>query len=314
MRAVDAASDALYGAGDGAIQPTSRPAVDPEGESSRAAARRRADALGLLAERALAAGFAEGSSGAVAERYQVLLHVEARGLVEDGQAGTCELEDGTRITAETARRLTCHASVVPVRRDPAGHVLDVGRRTRTVPPALRRALLVRDRHCRFPGCASRFTDAHHVLHWADGGETRLANTLLLCRRHHRRVHEDGWRVVLDRDGRHAAFFTPEGKALAAAPPAPGIRAPGNGASPAAPLVLRNRRRGVPLDPRAGQPRWRHDRDIPWSLEAAVREALEGPHGEGEAWPGPQGGPEAQGGPAAEAGPPAAADPGDREAA
>jgi hypothetical protein len=88
-------------------------------------------------------------------------------------------------------------------------VLDVGRRTRTIPPALRRALEVRDRGCRFPGCGLRFTDAHHVRHWADGGPTSLANCLLLCRFHHRLVHEAGWRVTVDARGR-ARFVDPRG--------------------------------------------------------------------------------------------------------
>jgi hypothetical protein len=82
-----------------------------------------------------------------------------------------------------------------------GKVLDVGRRTRTVPPAIRRALEVRDRTCRFPGCGCRYTDAHHITHWADGGETKLDNLVLLCRRHHRAVHEEGWRVEVVVDGK-----------------------------------------------------------------------------------------------------------------
>jgi len=76
-----------------------------------------------------------------------------------------------------------------------GTILSVGRKTRTVPPALRRALDYRDRGCRFPGCGRRYTDAHHVRHWADGGETSLSNTLLLCRHHHRLVHEGSWQVT-----------------------------------------------------------------------------------------------------------------------
>jgi hypothetical protein len=71
--------------------------------------------------------------------------------------------------------------------------LDVGRRTPVVPPAMRRAVIVRDRHCRFPGCDRPHTwcDAHHVVHWADGGPTAVPNLVLLCRRHHRLVHERG---------------------------------------------------------------------------------------------------------------------------
>jgi hypothetical protein len=88
-------------------------------------------------------------------------------------------------------------------------MLNVARRTRTIPPAIRRALEVRDRGCRFPGCGLRFTDAHHVKHWADGGETSLDNCLLLCRHHHRLVHECGWTLGFDRD-RRVIFFDPKG--------------------------------------------------------------------------------------------------------
>ena len=80
-----------------------------------------------------------------------------------------------------SRRLSCDAGLVRITRGADGSILDVGRRTRTITPALRRALDVRDRGCRFPGCGLRFTDAHHLRHWADGGKTSLANTVLLCR-------------------------------------------------------------------------------------------------------------------------------------
>ena len=193
MRAVDAASDALFRAG------TSEE-IEPK--------QRRADAVGLLAERAMAVGFAnaadghraeaegEGTanqkagaaiapvSGTRAERYQVVLHVEATTLESESEPGRSELEDGTRLSAETSRRLSCDASVVRLGEGPDGSLLDVGRKTRTIPPALRRALEFRDRGCRFPGCGLRFTDAHHVRHWADGGATKLDNLVLLCRFHH----------------------------------------------------------------------------------------------------------------------------------
>jgi hypothetical protein len=90
---------------------------------------------------------------------------------------------------------------------PNGQVLGAGRKTRSVPPSVRRALEARDRGCRFPGCGLRFTDAHHVKHWADGGETSLRNMALLCKTHHRAVHEGGVRICLDRDGQ-VVFFTP----------------------------------------------------------------------------------------------------------
>jgi hypothetical protein len=259
MRAVEAASDALHRA-----CPGEEEAPEPE--------QLRADALGLVAERALAAGFGEGSGdssaplgGSRAERYQVVLHVEPETLLERGEPGTSELEDGTRVTAETARRLTCDAAVVEVAVGSDGSVLDIGRRRRTVSPALRRALEVRDRGCRFPGCGLRFTAAHHIEHWADGGETSLRNTLLLCRRHHRLVHEDGYRVVMDKDGQ-VVFFTPRGKAVGpVAPVALGSTDR---------LVERNRERGVAPDWRTGLPRRRHDAEIPPDVEIAALQAMD----------------------------------------
>jgi hypothetical protein len=225
MKAIDAAGDALFAA----------TAKDERPEPQQ----RRADALGLVAERALAVGLAGEDapvSGSRAERYQVMLHVEAESLAETGEPGMCELGDGCRVPAGTARRLACDASVVEG---------NTGRKRRTVSPSLRRALEVRDRGCRFPGCGLPYTDAHHIVHWADGGETSLKNTLLLCRHHHRHVHEGGWRVASDTTGQ-AVFFSPLGKAFAGAPPA-------TLADAAEALIRRNRERGVEPDWRTGLP-------------------------------------------------------------
>jgi hypothetical protein len=259
MRAIDAAGDALFAAT--AKDDGDRP--DPT--------QLRADALGLVAERALAAGFGgEGApvSGSRAERYQVVLHVEPESLHEQGEPGMSEMEDGTRLSAESARRLSCDASCVEITEGPDGSVLDVGRRTRTVPPAIRRELQARDRGCRFPGCGLRFTDAHHVVHWADGGDTNLGNLLLLCARHHRAVHEGGFRVCTDAEAK-AVFFSPRGTVVASAPPLPEL-----GHEPLQALIDGNRARGVAPDWRSGMTGCKHDRDVPWELEAAAREALE----------------------------------------
>ena len=78
--------------------------------------------------------------------------------------------------------------------------MEVGARTRTIPPALRRALQHRDRGCRFPGCHAPFGQGHHIRHWAHGGPTTLSNLALLCRRHHRAVHEEGYQVERQPDG------------------------------------------------------------------------------------------------------------------
>ncbi len=217
MRAVEAAGDALYRERGFAVR-VENGSAEP---SRRVAAQRRADAIGLVAERALAAGFGQDGtssetdlpaplSGTRAERYQVLLYVDAETLTAAGELGRSELEDGTRVSAETSRRLACDASVVPIRHGNGANDLNVGRKTRTVSPALRRALEARDRGCRFPSCGLRFTDAHHVKHWADGGETKLGNLVLLCSYHHRLMHEERWQIEWWGAGR-PAFIDPRGQ-------------------------------------------------------------------------------------------------------
>jgi len=254
MRAVEAASDVLY-------RERSPMPVGPA-ESQRQAAQRRADAIDLVAERALAAGFGAEDpktlSGSRADRTQVVLHVEPETLEAEGEPGMSELEDGTRVSRESSRRLSCDASLVRVTRAPDGQILNVGRRTRTVPPAVRRALEVRDRGCRFPGCGLRFTDAHHVVHWADGGDTSLQNTVLLCGHHHRLLHEGGWAVEWWGPDRRAAFRDPRGQLHVGRPPKP----PGLEADPVQALVNRNHARGARPDPLTATPRWRYERDIP----------------------------------------------------
>src|SRR6267378_607860 len=151
----------------------------------------QADALALVAETALHHGIDPGAPG---ERYQVVVHVEAPVLADADAPGQSVLEDGAHVSAETCRRLACDASRVVMRHDEHGRVVEIGARTRTIPPALRRALDHRDRGCRFPGCGVRFGQGHHIRHWAHGGHTTLSNLALLCRRHHRAVHEEGYGV------------------------------------------------------------------------------------------------------------------------
>ncbi|MEJ2204870.1 MAG: DUF222 domain-containing protein [Gemmatimonadota bacterium] len=272
MRAIDAAGDALFREGGGAD-------LGPDADRTRAAAQRRADALGLVAERALAAGFTSKAdapiSGSRAARYQVVLHVDTEGLAADGEGGERHLEDGTRVSGETSRRLACDASVVDVTHDADGSVLDVGRRTRTIPPALRRALEVRDRGCRFPGCGSRFTDAHHVKHWADGGETNLGNTVLACHHHHRLLHEGGWRVVWRGEG---VVWRGEGRAIFVDPRGRehfdgGWRAPEVGPEAVDALVEDQRRRGIDPDWRTAGARWKREDDIPHPVWVRAMEAV-----------------------------------------
>lgn len=169
----------------------------------------RADALALLADSFLSQGPGALNGG---DRQQIIVHVDAETLRER-TPGRCELDDGPSIAAETARRLACDSSVLRIVEDADGQPLDVGRKTRSIPPALRRALAARDRGCRFPGCThTRFVDGHHIQHWADGGETRLSNLVTLCRFHHRRVHEGGMRIEVLDDGA-LRFVRADGDAL-----------------------------------------------------------------------------------------------------
>ncbi len=310
------------------------PASAEGGEST--IAQRRADALGLVAESALAGGLDPGNS---ADRFQVTVHVQAatlaarearRGCAEtrtagpaaatpspaaedavphvaaetrdhgvcpdastmpsvakdpstlgpataatahvsaevlqasavasewavpntDLDAGLAVIEQvgGLHLGRETARRVGCDAGVVVLSHGADGEVLDVGRRTRTVPSALRRALHSRDRgQCQFPGCESRRCDAHHVEHWADGGATKLQNLLSLCRFHHRAVHEAGFRVSGgDADGQFR-FLRPDGEPLPAEPPVPSWAG-----APLAPIDARLAAAGISIGPDTATPEW-----------------------------------------------------------
>src|SRR6266542_1510490 len=188
------------------------PAADVPAETP-SMAQQQLDALGLLAETALHHGIDPGSPG---ERYQVVVHVDAPALAEPDQPGQSVLEDGGRVSRETSRRLACDASRVVMRHDEDGRVVEIGARTRTIPPALRRALQHRDRGCRFPGCGVRFGQGHHLHHWAQGGPTTLSNLALLCRRHHRAVHEEGYQVARGADGA-LRFRRPDGRPLPEVP-------------------------------------------------------------------------------------------------
>jgi 5-methylcytosine-specific restriction endonuclease McrA len=124
----------------------------------------------------------------------------------------CELDDAGRISAEDARRVACDASVSRVITAGESAPLEIGRRSPVVPAAIRRAVVVRDGGCRFPGCdrPPGWSDAHHVVHWADGGATALDNLVLLCRPHHRLVHE---RFSLTMEHGRPVFRRPDGALL-----------------------------------------------------------------------------------------------------
>ncbi len=130
-----------------------------------------------------------------------MVHASAEALPEYGEVDVDDppqIENGPVVATEVVRRIACDASLVRILETGDGEPLDVGRKTRVIPPAIHRALRRRDRGCRFPGCVNtRFVDGHHIRHWADGGATRLDNLVLLCRHHHRLLHEGGYYVVKD---------------------------------------------------------------------------------------------------------------------
>jgi hypothetical protein len=174
---------------------------------------RRADALAALAERFLGQPPLADEGLNTADRFQVTVHASAESLPEFGNVDPDDppqIQDGPVLATETMRRLACDSAVTRILTTGTGEVLDVGRKTRVIPPAVRRGLKVRDRGCRFPGCPNtRFVDGHHITHWADGGATRLDNLVLLCRHHHRLLHEGGYYVV--RDGPHFIFCRGDGE-------------------------------------------------------------------------------------------------------
>jgi Domain of unknown function (DUF222)/HNH endonuclease len=218
----------------------------------------QADALGLLAATALHHGIAPGAPG---ERYQVVVHVDAEVLAGSDQSGQSVLEDGARVPAGTSQRLACDASRVVMRHDRDGRVVEIGARTRAIPPALRRALQHRDGGCRFPGCGVRFAEGHHIRHWAQGGPTTLSNLALLCRRHHRAVHEEGFQVARGPDGT-LRFRRPDGHPLPEAPPP--TEAPGDAAK-----ILRacHDAQGLRLNARTTCPGWLGERlDLDWAID------------------------------------------------
>ncbi len=146
-------------------------------------------------------------SGSTADHYQVMVHVDHDALT--GQEGRSQMP------IDTVRRLCCDGRIVPVVEKEDGEPLSVGRRRRVVTTSIRRALWSRDRRCVFPGCThSRFVDAHHLRHWADGGRTSLDNLVLLCTSHHRLVHEGGYGVERDPQ-RVLVFRRPDGRVIPA---------------------------------------------------------------------------------------------------
>ena len=187
----------------------------------RAAAARtafnRADALVELAQGYLRGDRPDRSPIEVTLTIPVsVLSADLADPVEVGEIGESFL------SRDAARRLSCDAGVVEILEDAQGVLLSVGRKQRTIAGALRRALHRRDHSCTYPGCTHRlFLEGHHIKHWADGGETSLSNTALLCSLHHRHVHELGYTIELGPDQR-PRFRDPRGRLVAAAPQPPAL--------------------------------------------------------------------------------------------
>ena len=275
LQALDVARRRAWGAG------ATRRAADVSAETSASEpspALSRADALVAISEQWLSsiATFDEGH-GSASLPVELVVHVDHAALSasrvepDDRPAPDASalvphatLADGTPLALATARRLACDANVVLV---DAAREADraeslASRRTRRISPRLRRAVRLRDDGCRFPGCTNRLTDAHHVVAWIDGGATNLRNLLSLCRRHHRFVHERGYRVVTASPG-EPRFFRPDGQPVPVADERLSLSLPSDsragGATPDADAlaVLRaaHASRGVAIDATTAFPRW-----------------------------------------------------------
>ncbi len=200
---------------------------------------RRADALVRMA-----AGYKTKSQS---DHYLVHIHTDLEALKQDGTGAEAEIESGGIICSETTRRIACDSSVVQWLDKNDGQPLAVGRKSRTIPPAIRRALQRRDGRCRFPGCTARhFVHAHHVRHWADGGETCMENLILLCTRHHHLVHEGGFALQKLSCGK-IQFTNPQGVLI----PDVGKNSRGNVEN----LRRLNLNFGIRITPKTAQSHW-----------------------------------------------------------
>jgi len=140
----------------------------------------------------------------------------------DNQGSMSYIEDGSDVSAETSRRLCCDTAISVLKEDENVEILNIGRKSRIIPPAMRRALRYRDQGCRFPGCTHKHAiDGHHITHWSQGGETKLTNLVQLCRYHHRLVHEGGFACTKNSAG-GIEFRDPGGRGIDRAGQIPAI--------------------------------------------------------------------------------------------
>jgi hypothetical protein len=216
-------------------------AETPPEEADDPPAPTMADAVVAMAEAALPGEVAVRSGG---DRYQVVVHVDVDTLVGDG--GRSEVEDAANVAPETARRIACDAGLLVALHGADGRLLTVGRKTRSIPPWIRRGLHHRDHGCRFPGCDLRvFIEAHHIHHWGDGGETSLDNLVELCWFHHRMLHEGGFKIERGESG-DPVFCSPKGMPIEAVP---------SEAPPEGDVMSNLAAMGVGVEPRACVPNW-----------------------------------------------------------
>jgi len=166
---------------------------------------RQADALVSMASSYLSGNAAKSRN--TSDDYLVTIHVDQSALANGNGRSSLPIE--------SVKRLCCDGHAVILGEDENGEPLNIGRKTRTVPTAIKRALMARDKSCAFPGCHhTRFVDAHHIQHWSAGGETNLDNLMLLCSQHHKLVHEGGF--AIERDYQDQWFFKgPDGRAVPA---------------------------------------------------------------------------------------------------
>jgi hypothetical protein len=288
-KAIEAAEEVLFQAQREATKEVSAEAPDARAserqtdDAEDSAGARRADALALLAERFL--GDAAKEAGC-SDRFLVTVHIDqellsedevataescvsAETLLRDGHRSRSDIEDGPTLAAETARRLACDGPIVGIVEDDDGEPLNVGRKTRAISPALKRSLASRDGGCRFPSCnRTRFTEGHHIHHWADGGETKLSNLITLCRFHHRLLHEGGFGLRVTDDGLFV-FSRPDGSRIVDAGCFRG-NTRGEG-QPTLDLSDLAEREGLKINPNTNRPHWTGEAmDSSLVIDALVR--------------------------------------------
>jgi hypothetical protein len=192
-----------------ALDPLCAPRPTEKEPDPRTPGQRCADALVEVCQLANACGELPDNGG---DRPQVVVTIDYEQACDGflAKRGAGVLDNGTQLSPQTVRRLACDAEILPVVVDTASQPLDVGRERRLITGAMRRALVIRDKGCAFPGCGRppRWCHAHHVIHWIDWGKTSVENGVLLCPHHHRLIHHSEWAVHMEEG--HPIFTAPDG--------------------------------------------------------------------------------------------------------